>query len=377
MQTYDAIVLGVGGVGGATLYELARRGLRVVGIDRFMPPHDRGSSHGQTRVIRQAYFEHPDYVPLLRESYAGWEALEASSGRTLFTRCGLLEAGPADGIVVPGVLRAAELHGLEVESLTGPEVSRRWPGLVIPAGLDAVFEPTAGYLAVDQCVATQVELAQQHGAELLIGCVVTGWDAEPSHLTVHTSQGDLAAARLVIAAGAWARELLPGFGDQLIPLRKSVFWFDAAQTPGASELPTYLFEFGDEVFYGFPSLDGLSLKVAQHTGGQALDNPLDVDRSVNPSEELAMRQFLAQCLPSAGGKLVHHTTCLYTMSPDQHFVVDRLPDEPRVAYAAGLSGHGFKFVPALGQALADLTIDGHTDLPIGFLSATRFAKDAE
>ncbi len=372
METYDAIVLGVGGVGGATLYELARRGLRVVGIDRFTPPHDRGSSHGETRVIRQAYFEHPDYVPLLCESYAGWESLEASSGRTLFTRCGLLEAGPADGVVVPGVLRAAELHDLAVESLTGEEVRHRWPGIVLPEGLDAVFEPTAGYLAVDQCVATNIDLAQQHGAELLTGCIVAGWDAQPSHLTVHTSQGDLATARLVVAAGAWARELLPNFGDRLIPLRKGLFWFDVGSLPNARELPTYLFELGSEVFYGFPSLDGLSLKVAEHSGGQVLDNPLKVDRGINHSEEAALRRFLAQCLPNVGQQLVDHTTCLYTMSPDHHFVVDRLPEDPRVVYAAGLSGHGFKFVPALGRALADLAIEGTTDLPIGFLSASRF-----
>src|SRR5690606_30456036 len=154
----------------------------------------------------------------------------------------------ADGIVVPGVLRAAQLHGLAVESLTTDEVRHRWPGLAIPEGLDAVFEPTAGYLAVDQCVATHTELAQQHGAELLTGCVVTGWEAFPSHITVHTSQGDLAAARLVIAAGAWARELLPAFAQLLVPLRKSVFWFDVSQLPAATELPTYLFELHGEVF---------------------------------------------------------------------------------------------------------------------------------
>jgi sarcosine oxidase len=376
MQAYDAIVIGVGGVGGAALYQLARRGLRVKGIDRFIPPHDRGSSHGQTRVIRQAYFEHPDYVPLLRQSYAGWEEVEQHAGKTLLTRCGLLEAGPPDGEVVPGVLRAAELHSLEVEQLTPSEVTRRWPAIRIPEGLDAVFEPSAGYLAVDECVLTHLELARQLGAELLTGCVVEGWSSHPSHITLSTSEGEFATERLIVTAGAWSRELIAGSSNRLIPLRKPVFWFDASRVPGATELPTYLFELGSDVFYGFPSLDGQSIKVAEHSGGTPLAKPLDVDRSVDPRDEQAIRTFLARCLPQVGDTLVDHTTCLYTMSPDGHFVVDRLADDPRVAYAAGLSGHGFKFVPALGRALVELAIDGTTDLPIGFLSAARFTANA-
>lgn len=372
MPTYDAIVLGVGGVGGAVLDQLAQRGLRVIGIDRFNPPHDRGSSHGQTRVIRQAYFEHPDYVPLLRESYRLWDQLERRAGCTLFTRCGLVEVGPADGIVVPGVLRAAQLHDLEVESLTPEEVTRRWPAIRVPEGLSAVFEPSAGYLAVDECVAWQIKLAQQQGAEVLTGCEVTGWKSLANQIEVITSQGTFAAQRLVIAAGAWARELIPGFNDWLVPHRVPLFWFDARQLPAARELPTYLFELGSEVCYGFPSLDGNSIKVAPHAAGQVVNNPLEVDRTVDPGEEQAIRRFLGDCLPLAGSSLLHHTTCLYTMTPDQHFIVDRVEADPRVVFAAGLSGHGFKFVPALGRALADLAIDGQTDLPIGFLSAARF-----
>src|SRR5690606_29257335 len=156
--------------------------------------------------------------------------------------------------------------------------------------------------------------------------------SHPSHLVVHTSEGDLAATRLIISAGAWARELVPGFADHLVPIRKSVFWFDVGSLPAPQGLPTYLYELQSEVFYGFPSLDGLSLKVAQHSGGQVLQNPLEVDRSTNPEEERALRDFLSQCLPQVGQSLVDHTTCLYTMSPDGHFVVDRLPGDPRVAY---------------------------------------------
>jgi glycine/D-amino acid oxidase-like deaminating enzyme len=396
MQTYDVIVLGAGGVGSAALYELARRGVRAVGIDRFHPPHDRGSSHGQTRVIRQAYFEHPDYVPLLTESHRLWRELEAAAGRKLFHQVGLLEVGPADGVVVPGVLRAAAEHGLAVEPVSPREAERRWPGLRVPGDLVGVFEPSAGYLLVEDCVAANLAAAQAAGATLLADTVVDEWMADERGVRVRTSTGEIAAASLIIAAGSWAGSLLGDLPLKLNVRRKSLFWCatDSPRYDVAAGFPVYLFELpagprgavsprlpfsslGETrpragVFYGFPCIDGRSMKVAEHTGGAIVDDPATVNRAIDPDEQLRVKEFLAAHLPDVSPRVVDHAVCLYTMSSDEHFIVDCHPAHANVVFAAGLSGHGFKFTPVLGRALVDLALDGSTPLAIDFLSLRRF-----
>ncbi|WP_442485394.1 N-methyl-L-tryptophan oxidase [Aeoliella sp. SH292] len=372
--SFDVIVIGAGGVGSAAMRELARRGAKVLGIDRFAPPHPHGSTHGETRVIRQAYFEHSDYVPLLRRAYEHWNEVEQTSGLTLFERCGLLEVGPPDGEVVAGVLSAARLHGLDVEQLNVDEVSRRWPALRIPEGLAAVFEPTAGCLHVERCVEAMLADARRLGAELVTNCEVRSWRSVGDSFEVVTSDATYSAAKLVVTAGAWAAGLLGELGVPLTPVRKSLFWFPVSSMQRPAELPVYLYELDYGVHYGFPSLDGQTFKVAEHTGGVEVADPLSVDPTTDPEELLATQRFARECLVGAGEVPTSHKTCLYTMSPDGHFIVDCHPQFPGVAFAAGLSGHGYKFAPVLGEALADLALNGETKLPIGFLSANRFQQ---
>jgi monomeric sarcosine oxidase len=376
MPHYDAIVLGAGGIGSAALYELARRGVRVLGIDRFAPPHDRGSSHGQTRIIRQAYFEHPDYVPLVLESYRRWHELEQRSGRKLFYQTGLVELGPPTGVVVPGVLRAATEHNLPVVNMTASEVEKRWPGLRVGNDLAAVFEPAAGYLLVEDCIKANLDAAKAAGAVLQTSVHVTHWTADHRGVVVHNLDEDISADRLVIAAGAWAGPMLQELNLNLTVRRKSLFWFKTATEhyDAAEGLPTYLFELPSGVFYGFPEIDSRGIKVAEHSGGQIVNDADRVDRSIRPEDQQALLSFLRQHLPGVKNEVTGHTVCLYTMSPDEHFIIDRHPDNPNVAFAAGLSGHGFKFAPVLGRALAELVLDGATALPIDFLSLRRFSQ---
>ncbi len=376
MQTYDVIVLGAGGVGSAALWTLARRGVRAMGIDRFNPPHDRGSSHGQTRVIRQAYFEHPNYVPLLKESYRLWNELEQQSGQTLFQQVGLLEMGPADGVVVPGVMRAAEQHQLPVEPLGAQEIQQRWPGLRVPPELVGVFEPTAGYLLVEDCVAAHLAAAEAAGADVLRDTEVVDWRADVGGVCVRTAKGEYSAGKLIVTAGAWASRLLSGLQLALEVRRKSLFWLavDSAQYDAAGGFPVFLCELPEGVFYGFPRMDGRTMKIAEHSGGATVDDPARVERTIDPDEFQRVQRFVAGFLPEVAARVVDHLVCLYTMSPDEHFVVDLHPAYQNVVYAAGLSGHGFKFAPVLGQALADLALDGATKLPIGFLSLSRLAN---
>jgi monomeric sarcosine oxidase len=374
MDRYDAIVLGIGGIGSAALYQLARSGARVLGIDRFTPPHDRGSSHGQTRVIRQAYFEHSDYVPLLLESYRGWRELEQATSCKLFHQVGLIQAGPADGVVVPGVLRAAASHKLNVQEMTADEITQRWTGLSIPSDLVGAFEPAAGYLFVERCVQAHIDAARAAGAETMFDVEVESWNASSDEVRVCFAQGEVAAKQLVITAGAWASRLLAELQVALTVRRKSLFWFATDLSDYTAEnCPVFLFELPQGVFYGFPKLDDRGLKIAEHSGGQTIENPLDVNRSIDPGERQRLIDVLTRYFPGVTNRVTDHTVCLYTMSPDEHFMVDRHPEHSNVVFAAGLSGHGFKFAPALGRALADLVLRGGTSLPIEFLSLARFS----
>ena len=382
---YDAIILGAGGIGSAAMWQLARRGLRVLGIDRFAPPHGEGSSHGQTRIIRQAYFEHADYVPLLLESYRLWEELEDRSGQQLKIETGLLEVGPRDGVVVPGVLMAARQHRLAVEELAAAEIESRWPGFRLPEnqspGLVGVFEPRAGYLKVEECVAACLAEAKRHGAELLPNVEVHDWQAG-ANILVRTSAGDFRANRLVITAGAWAGSLLHNLGVSLEVRRKPLMWYEprdasanaAALTSAANGFPCFLFELPHGIFYGFPAVDDRGLKAAEHSGGEAVADPLNVDRQLHATDHQRVDQFLQTHIPSVRTPCRDHAVCLYTMSPDEHFLVDRHPDDPRIVFAAGLSGHGFKFTPVLGQALAELATEAVTCPPTAFLSLGRFRR---
>jgi sarcosine oxidase len=381
MERYDAIVLGAGGIGSAAMYHLAARGARVVGIDQLRPPHNYGSSHGQTRVIRQAYFEHPNYVPLLRESYRLWRELESCVERRLFHQIGLVEIGPEDGVVVPGVLRAAEEHHLTVESLTAREIERRWPGLRVPNDLVGVFEPTAGYLLVEDCVAAHLAAAEAAGAELRIEKAIelrngSVWEADERGVRVNLLHSSpIEADRLIVCAGAWAGEVLADLAIELTVLRKSLFWFktSASELELASGMPVYLFELTDGIYYGFPKLDPRGVKVAEHTGGRVVRAGSE-NRAPDPVEQDRLMTFLKSHLPNVTYEVSGHATCLYTMSPDEHFIVDRHPQHANVMFAAGLSGHGFKFAPVLGKALADMALDGGTELPIDFLSVSRFVS---
>ncbi len=381
-ETYDTIVLGVGGFGGGTLYHLARRGVRVLGIERFSVAHDRGSSHGETRIIRKAYFEHPDYVPLLHRAYDLWHDLERETGRRLVHPVGLFIAGAPNCESVAGTVLAAERHKLPIERLSPATARPRFPGFEFDDEFEIVFEPQAGYLEVEKCVAAHVEAAVRHGAVLRTNETVAGWKSDGCRVLVKTDKGEYAAASLVITAGPWAGEVLRGcaagsgmvnWGNLLRVVRKPVFWFAAG--PGydaATGTPTFFFETAAGQFYGFPRIDGRMLKVAEHTGGDAVSDPLAVDRTQHADDLDRLRTFLRGHLPGIGAAPERHSVCMYTKTPDSHFCIDRHPQWGNVAVGAGFSGHGFKFTTVLGEALADLALAGTTSLPVGFLSVKRF-----
>jgi sarcosine oxidase len=373
LYRYDVIVVGLGGVGSAAAFHLARRGASVLGLDRFPPAHDRGSSHGETRIIRQAYYEHPDYVPLTLRAYQLWAELEQRRQEQLFYRTGLLQIGPLAGRVLTGVKDAARRHSLELEELTCNQIESRWPGFRVPEGMAGVVEPKAGYLKVENCVLAHLLEAAQAGAEIRTGEIVVHWKPNHGGVIVQSEKERYLADRLVLAAGPWASQLLHDLGIPLQVRRKPLYWFQTATLDYHADLgcPAFIYELPEGIFYGFPRIDELGLKVARHSGGDLVSDPLLLDRDVDPVDKQLVEAFLGRYLPQVTHTLLKHVVCMYTMSPDEHFLVDHHPHYRQVALAAGLSGHGFKFTCVLGEALADLALRGKTELPIGFLNCRR------
>lgn len=393
-DAFDVIVLGLGGFGSGAAYHLARRGVRVLGLDQFGPTHDRGSSHGETRIIRKAYFEHSDYVPLLLRAYDMWAELEAESQRQLFWKCGLMLAGLPDSEAVSGARRSATQHGLTIENLSASAASKRWPGFRVPDAFDVVFEPDAGFLRVEECVRTHLDRAVAHGATLHFEEPVVSWSSTRCEVRVRTERREFVASSLVITAGPWAASVLADLKLPLQVFRKPVLWCET-NSPAynlAASMPTFYFEMpvartptsehpdvgvratGDEnasTFYGFPSLDGKFLKVAQHSGGDLVADPSLVDRQLHEADVQPVANFLRACLPGVRPQPTRHSTCLYTVTPDRHFVVDRHPEFPNVVIGCGFSGHGFKFTSVLGGVFADLATMGRTELPVEFLRLNR------
>lgn len=376
---YDAAVIGLGAVGSAALFHLARRGLRAVGLERFAPGHDRGSSHGESRIIRLSYFEHPSYVPLLRRAYENWRELERLTGETLLSRTGILEAGRPGSAVVAGTLAAADLHDLPHEALTAAEANRRFPALALPPDWSAVFQPDGGVLRPERAVLAHVTAARVSGAEVRTGVRVTAVEPAPGGMRLRVEgQEPVPAARVVVAAGPWIADLLPDLAPHLRLTRQVLGWF-APRDPDALRLgrfPVAILDDGPAgAVYGFPDL-GTGTKWARHDEGDVLGHADRVAQDAGPRDEAGIRGPLARLVPGAAGPLLRMRTCLYTRTADEHFVLDALPGEPRLIAASPCSGHGFKFASVLGEALAELAAEGGTRFDLSRFGLARLATAA-
>jgi sarcosine oxidase len=370
----DVIVAGLGAHGSATAYELASRGASVLGFDRFARGHTLGSSGGLSRIIRLSYYEHPDYVPLLRRAWMLWRDLERQSGEKLLTETGGLYAGDPDGELVAGALRSARNYDLEHEVLEASALRDRYPLFDWPDGWQGVFERTAGWLAPERCIETHLRLAERSGATLHFAEPIESWTSTRDGVRVTTATTTFAAKQLVIAAGAWESQLAPSLASELSVERNVLLWFEpTAERDAFARLPIYIIDDTDRIFYGFPYIEGQGVKVAGlHFGDKA--DPDTVDRTVSANDEERVRAWLRRRMPLANGERRDAKVCMYTNTPDAHFIVDRLPDNPNVVVASACSGHGFKFSSVIGEILADLVIDGDTRHPISFLSANRLVR---
>ena len=373
MTSFDVGIVGLGAMGSMAALELARRGRRVIGFDRFRPPHPFGSSHGKSRIIREAYFEHPQYVPLVRRAYDRWRELERDSGLPLLLPTGGLMIGPLDGTLVAGARRSAEQHGLPYEVLGASLVRERFPIFEPGEGEVGLWEPRAGVLYPEVAVESALRLAQAAGAELRYEEPVLSWSGGEA-ITLRTAAGHWRVERVILAAGAW---MAGGLARRELPLRvarQTLFWFDsaaAASVTAPERMPIFIWEWAPQrMFYGFPDL-GEGVKLAIHHEGEDCD-PAQVRRTVYPEEADQLRELIHSRMPRLTGALRQSTVCLYTNTPDGDFILDRHPDDPRVVLASPCSGHGFKFAPAIGEALADLIEEKPTSFDLSPFRLARF-----
>jgi sarcosine oxidase len=364
-------------MGSAALHHLARRGQRVLGLERHTPGHDRGSSHGSTRIIRLGYFEHPAYVPLLRRAYTLWRELEAASGRRLLHVTGIAEIGPPAGPLVRGTLASARLHELSHEVLSAPELMRRFPAFRVPQDYVAVLQPEGGILAAEHSLHAQLALAAAAGADIRSGETVQAIEPRAGSVRVTTDRGIVEAGVAIVAVGAWTKTLLPEFAAGLRVTREVMAWFAPtdADLLCADRFPVFIIESRHGMHYGIPALRGepspAGIKVAKHHHRDETVDPDAYDRTVSAADQALIRAAIADHLPAANGELLEAKTCLYTMTPDGNFLIDHLPGAPNVIVASPCSGHGFKFAPVIGEALADLATTGATAHDIGWFSRRR------
>ncbi|MDR3474739.1 MAG: N-methyl-L-tryptophan oxidase [Devosia sp.] len=369
-ESYDVAVIGLGAMGAHAVGELATRGVRVIGIERFGPLHDRGSSHGDSRLIRLGYFEDPAYVPLLRRAYAKWRLLEARSREALLTITGVLQIGRPDSKVVAGVLESCRAHGISHELLDQDAVGSRYPAFAMRDGDVAVFEPEGGFIRPERAIATALKLAGADRAVLHFNERVTAIEPDDGGVTIRSEAGSYRVGRVIVAAGSYVAGLVPALGGLAVPIKQVVGWYPArdALATTLGRMPGFLVDEGEDgTYFGFSDL-GEGVKVGKHGHFFEPIDPEQPNPPVNDADRAATDTFMARRMRGVVPTGTRFVTCRYTMLPGEDFLIDRLPNEPRVIVASPCSGHGFKFASVIGEILADLALEGGTALPIGLFS---------
>ncbi|MGQ0766524.1 MAG: N-methyl-L-tryptophan oxidase [Gemmatimonadota bacterium] len=377
-DVWDVVIVGGGGMGSSAACHLARRGKRVLLLERFGRAHDQGSSHGLSRIIRLAYFEHPSYVPLLRRAFELWRELEVASGLKLLHVTGSLDAGAPDSRTIQGSLRSCAEHGIPHELLSAREVATRFPAFRAPDYIQAVYQPDGGFLVPEACIRAHLDQAEAHGAVVKLHERAWGWDVDTAvggDVMVETEMAVYRARTLVVAAGAWVGGFVPQIAPFLKVERQVVGWFDVGDRDlfSPSRLPVFNLDVDGEHWYGFPEFGVPGFKVGCYHHLREQVDPDQLDRAVtHERDEMLLRALIERCFPAADGPLLASSVCLFTNTPDEHFIIDHLPGFPQVVIASPCSGHGFKFASVIGEIVADLALDGRTRHDISMFSLGRF-----
>ena len=373
-QEFDCIVIGVGGMGSSTLYNLAKRGRRVLGLEQFDIPHAEGSSHGVNRIIRLAYYEHPSYVPLLRRAYELWSEIESVTGEQLLYKTGSIDTAPSGHEVFEGSLESCLLHDIPHRVLNHAQINEEFPGYQLPPGHMGLLQGDGGFVLSERSIVAYANAAMSTGAEIHAREVVSGWEPDQDGVRVFTDRGEYTAERLVITAGAWTSGMVPILDDLAVPERQVLAWLQpidgSLYTPEV--FPVFNAYFDEGRYYGFPVYGIPGFKVGRYHHLEEVIDPDFAIKTVNSEDEAVLRSAVERYFPKANGTTMTLKTCMFTNTPDEHFIVDLLPANSQVAVAAGFSGHGFKFASVIGEILADLAINGETEHNIDLLKIDRF-----
>ncbi len=380
-EDYEVIVVGVGSMGSATCYYLAQQGVKVLGIEQFGVPHEHGSHAGQSRIIRKAYFEHPDYVPLLERAYQNWADLEEKTGEKFYYQTGLAYFGEAENPLMKGLRLSSQKYGIPLEVLSSARQKAEMPQFTIPEHFDRILEPDAGFVTPGRAIMTYTEEAIKAGGQIKTQEKTVSWSRDGSGFRVKTDKGDYTCQKLVLTAGAWTEDLAPLPQGNFKVTRQAIAWVKPKKWEDFTlgNFPCWVIAdpHVPGIYYGFPLLSSakfggpIGLKLGHHTAGEAT-TAAQVDRQYRAEDEKNLMQATQKYLPQAFEVLHIMKTCLYTYTPDENFILDQYPGEDHVFIAAGFSGHGFKFASAIGEIMCDMAMKGKTDLPIGFLRSNRF-----
>ncbi len=375
MENHDVIVVGVGGMGSAAVFQLAARGVDVLGLEQYDIPHTNGSSHGVTRIIRKGQHEHPAYVPLVRRAYDHWTALESRTGRTLMHVTGGITIGSPNSQLFSATLRSCKRHDVDHEVLSEDAVNERFPAYELPHDQRAVYEPDSGFLVPEQCLIAHVEAAHEEGAEIRAREPVQ--DITPvssGRVRVATQTGTYEADRLVVTAGAWTGKLLPTLSDVAVPVRQVLAWFQPTVPAqfDPEHFPVFAHATGEGHYYGSPRYDVPGFKVGRFDHLETAVDPDEMDRRPQPEDEAVLRSYVERYVPDGVGPTMRRATCMYTNTPDKRFILDTHPDYPQIVIGAGFSGHGFKFASVIGEILADFAVDEGTDFDVTPFRLGRF-----
>lgn len=374
-KSFDVIVAGVGAMGAAACWQLARRGVRVLGLERFSIPHALGSSHGVNRIIRLAYFEHPNYVPLLRHAYDVWREAERGCGRRLLFITGGIDAGPRDGRLVTGSLESCRTHNLPHELIEAPEIKRRYPAFALPNDHVAVFQPDGGFLACEDAIVAFAAMARSHGAELHEHEPIARWTAKGDRVTVETATATYEADRLIVSTGAWIGTHVPQLKNIAVPERQVLAWFEPKEPQhfALGAFPISIVDAEEGFVYQFPVWGAPGFKIGFFNHLHESGDADAMSRKPDAVDERLLRKLVERYFPLAAGPTLRLETCLFTNVPDGHFVIDRLPGSPNVIVASACSGHGFKFAPVIGEVLADLATGKTPRFDLDFFRLSRLA----
>jgi sarcosine oxidase len=368
MKRYDCAVIGLGAAGSAALSALARAGVSVIGLDRHDPPHDKGSSHGETRLLRTAYSEGAFYVPMIRRAITLWRALERRTGARVFEQTGVVYVGPAEAPFIAGARDAARRWHLPLRDF------RKLDGrIAVPADWLTLVDTTGGFLHPERAIAAFLKDARAHGAVVRKNCRAEALDRAGKEIIIAAGGRRIAAGRVIVTTGAWTRELLPELAPVTHVERRVLHWYEAPKgryTLAAGFKPFAVATGDGKLFYGFAANAKGEVKVAEHDTAAVIDGPDALNRKISKADLAFIRALVARFMPELGRR-TRSAVCMYPMSADEHFIIDRHPDDRRIVIGAGLSGHGFKFAPAIGEALANLALGQRQAVPIGAFALKR------